>query len=394
MSVTPVVPNSLPPFPLETLPEDKTPTSQPKTLTQSQKAARRYLLNKDDDALDHLRAICWKSTRPLFIPNEFAAYKTVLKVHKVDKDDEPYSIVKHEYESSSSDTRDFIDTFVREDLAPFVGRPVDDSCLKWFRHIGRRCRFALIDRIRESGKLTDNGTIVCRTSTDHSYQENDGSKGDDFGDYIVHARNNNPIRPEDWLEKQKADLDLLDPLLYTGFKAFIDAYVESETMTGAKGDTTTRFAASLGVSVRQARTHKNRFLRLIRGQFRDNSLIREAYRVILTFSQRCGATECSAAESPTSKANRQLLSEAGREMAGFLEWTGHSSAVKKSLRETDYDYAEQYDDRTLTPEDARYARALNHGDSPYESVADDEASEHMASEAVYDNEDLDFYQEG
>jgi hypothetical protein len=368
--------------------------SNPRLLTQSQEAACRYVLNKDDDALDHLRAICWKATRHLFIPNEFSAYKFVRKIHKVDDDGGSYSTVKPEYESSSSETHDFIDIFVRQDLAPFVGKPVDDDCLKWFQHIGRRCRFALVDRLRESGKLTDDGTIECRVSADHGYQEDGGSKGDNLGDYIVAARNNNPIRPEDWLFDSKADLDLLDPLLYTGFRAFFDAYAASETMTGAKGDVTLRLSDSLGISVRQARTYKNRFLNLVRGKYRDNGIIREAYDVVLTFSLRSGATECLVSESPASKANRQLLSEAGKEMAEFLAWAGHSSPVKKAIREADYAYSEHPEDRQLTPEDANYARAINSGGSPSEALADDEAVKLIASETVCDAGDLNCYEDG
>lgn len=366
----------------------------PRLLTQSQEAACRYVLSKDEDALDHLRAICWKATRPLFIPDEFPAYRFVRNVHKVDDEGEPYSLVKTEYESSTSETHDFIDIFVREDLAPFVGKPVNDDCLKWFQHIGRRCRFALVDRLRESGKLTDDATIVCRVSADHGYQEDDGGKGDILSDYIVAARNNNPIRPEDWLCSQKTDLDLLDSLLYIGFKAFFDAYAASETMTGAKGDVTFRLSDGLGISVRQARTHKNRFLNLVRGKYRDNAIIREAYDVILTFSRRSGATECLAPESPASKANRQLLSEAGKEMAEFLAWAGHSSSVKQAIRETDYIYADQPDDRQLTPEEVNYARAINYGDSPSKVLADNEAAKFIASETVYNAGDLDCYADG
>jgi hypothetical protein len=369
-------------------------TDQPRLLTQSQEAACRYVVNNGGDALDHLRAICWKATRPLFIPNEFPASKFVRKLHKVDDDGGVYSIVKTEYESSSSETHDFIDIFVRQDLAPFVGKFIDDESLKWFQHIGRRCRLALVNRLRESGKLTDGGTIVCRVSADHGYQEDDGGKGDNLGDYIVAARNNNPIRPEDWLGGQKADLDLLDPLLYTGFKAFFDAYTASETMIGAKGDATLRLSESLGISIRQARTYKNRFLNLVRGKYRDSTIIRDAYDVILTFSRRSGATECVLPESPASKAKRQLLSEAGKDMAEFLAWTGQSSAVKKAVREADYMNAEQFDDRQLTPAEANYARAINYGESPSEVLADSEAAKFIASEAVCDASDLDCYEDG
>lgn len=362
--------------------------SNPRLLTQSQEAACRYVLTQDDDALDHLRAICWKAIHPLFIPNEFSDYKFVREIHKVDGDGRSYSTVKTEYDSSSSETRDFIDMFVRQDLAPFVGKPVDDDCLKWFQHIGRRCRFALVDRLRESGKLTDDGTIECRVSASHGYQEDDGGN---LSDYIVAARNNNPIRPEDWIWSQKADLDLLDPLLYTGFKAFFDAYAASET---AKGDVTLRLSDGLGISVRQARTYKNRFLNLVRGKYRDNGIIREAYDVVLTFSLRSSATECLVSESPYSKAKRQLLSEAGKEMAEFLAWAGHSSPVKKAIREADYAYSEHPEDRQLTPEDANYARAINSGGSPSEALADDEAVKLIASETVYDAGDLNCYENG
>ncbi len=169
MSVTPVVPSPLPPFQLEIPQENQTSTPEPKKLTQSQTAARRYLLNQHDpeivkDALSHLMAICWKACRGLFIPDGYREYKYTSDDH---------------YETDNSETtrlRNFISEWLFEYFAPYGGeRPNQiDARIEDFRHIGRKCRNAVLNVIRKCqvcGKRKVKQCLKCATSPDSQGDE-------------------------------------------------------------------------------------------------------------------------------------------------------------------------------------------------------------------------------
>jgi len=113
-------------------------SAEPSRLDKASLAAVKYLTTGDEDAFDHLVAICWKAKKNLFMP----VFDYDFDVFYVGVDDTP-----------SQATRKWIQIFVREFLAPYrdaTSEEVRATARRGkFRYIGRLCVLRMIDEIRK-----------------------------------------------------------------------------------------------------------------------------------------------------------------------------------------------------------------------------------------------------
>ena len=340
MSVSPVV--ALPNLHFPLTPQEETPTPASQSLTQSQVAALRYLSNRNDDeivrdALDHLTAICWKACRGLFIPDGYREYK-------VTGDDY--------YETDNTETtrlRNFISEWLFTYFEPYndASPEVVQSSAEGFRHIGRRCRNALLNVIRKcqvcgkrkvkqclkcerllthremnkkhdtcpqcSALLKGNVRLVCknecdplsvRTSLDVCYLDDD-EQGAGLGEYLTVVA---PPSLLSWLAESKSDLESLK--IYEGCRAFITAFAE-----GGIRDVTGAWCEQQSICDKTARRRREKFLARIR-ELKAHPLVREFYRLIEANSD--GPQVVLAVEESTdTREARKAKSAAARQLAEF-----------------------------------------------------------------------------
>jgi hypothetical protein len=119
-------------------------------------AVLRYLEASGDeaDAFDHLVAICWLATRPLFLadPQGSVIVRDIPQFSDLDG-----QRTGREDRHEGSVTREWIQEWLLGFLAPYRDRPRDEQVAaadkNRFRYLGRLCRLRLLDAIRSQPRM-------------------------------------------------------------------------------------------------------------------------------------------------------------------------------------------------------------------------------------------------
>jgi hypothetical protein len=331
---------------LDTLLDSITPSYIPATkpLTKSQTAAVHYLRSFDRQKFDEvpigwdfLVGICYRATQNLFTIDGHSEYCGPSGFEN----------------TTHTRRREFILEWLGEYFKPFrglSGEALDaaiDTSLDDFRWIGRKCKFAFLDKIRKcpvcakrkvkqcrdcgcmlshkqmntrglaecpecAAPLKNNHSLVCkegcqplsvRTSLDAIYGEDSNSKLSEYVTLVV------PETIQAWLRSWKPDLEALG--LYTGFSVFVEALLAG---SGVKS-VTRKWSELEGVSLKVARARKKQFFVAL-DIVRDHRLVREFYRQIEKVSDGPRIV-LAVGESQSTREARLARAQAARDIAAF-----------------------------------------------------------------------------
>jgi hypothetical protein len=321
---------------------------------KSIEAACKYLLDQDpkekEIAFDWLLGICYIACRGLFIPDAHPEYLTVgadgVRAENNDVDR----------------LRLFIQEFLHLYLYPFreLSAEAIQKHTDQFRFIGRKCRLALLNKIRKCARcgqrkckecfsctyilthretnkgtkvcpqclnnLKGNSRLVCRQDCDSVpiFTSLDTPCGDDgenpLSEYVVSSLTFKHPTLDTWLRAVRPDLEALG--LYEGalvFQLALEKRVSTKQVTAI-------WAETHNISVKTARKRRTKFLKLIE-QHRDNKLVQELYNVIIDGFDRTALAVVVVPESAVTKAARLARSAAARTLADF--WRGYSVEARE-----------------------------------------------------------------
>jgi hypothetical protein len=297
------------------------------TITRTTEVVLRYLLRRDDDALEHLASICQKACNGgprevrLFLPDEWGEYA----VEKIPTFDLLTGEKGHRSrrEGTSDSTRRWITEWLLarllqyEQLSPQEITSAAEQGA--FRHLGRECRLALIDELRrrerrreqlgsariahdeplnEDSNETLLSSIPANSSEGSSYWNDPSVLGEDIQAFV---------------QERQAELGAL----CDGILSYAEAlYVLGLGMTVREGDVTRLIAKRRNVTFRQASNYKSWFHReILRQQRRGNRAVQKLYKML--------EPRDLIAKEPQSdmpKPNRDLMREAANLMADFRAW--------------------------------------------------------------------------
>ena len=299
MSITPVVYPSTTLPPTQVLPEGKAPKPYKYFYSdhKASDAALRFLLDHDPEGLDQLIGICVIACKGLYFHNAW----------------EPYTRDGSKMVGQQEVVRDFIVGWLGNELSKCKDWFADDIQLAEpkLRHIPRRCRLAVIAKIRKCPSCGPRKTkecldcdyifshrdinrgakacpkcgsgdthVVCRhkcptpserTSIDASYSDAESETRSKLSDYLVERGPQEYIFV--WLALARPLLEQIHPKLYVYLKVAFTHFKKS----GYKRYLTTQFAAHEGVSLKVARNLKKEILTAFRENL-DKPIVQELYQ--------------------------------------------------------------------------------------------------------------------
>lgn len=398
------LPRIPPPVPHQFAKQTAAPIAPPVAVNKTTQAVLKYLLTGDSDAFEHLMAICLTATKGLFIPNPHEELKFVIEQDsRAGTDPAYYHPGRKFYVEDPGDLKeDFIQNFLLDYLEPY--RHVTPAELLLladlgdFKNIGRACRLALLNDLRNCplcGSRKIRECVQCGRKLSHTEQNAKIKSCPDCGQELkgrgahlvcpygcdpVTVRN---ILAEDHSEDHDADLlqdfvvarkkkDLLRWLeyaqveleefgLYEGCHVFAIAFLEGK----GKREITPTWSRLYSISYKVARSRRNKFLERI-VEHRDSKIVRQLYNAILAASARPVAPTLEIEETPETKAARRAKSEAAKLMAEFYKTV--SPELRDEIeRETRANWVESFralddkerdDLRAATPQIATVADVL------------------------------------
>jgi hypothetical protein len=332
MSVTPVLSN--PPL-LPLPPEEQPKPRKPKYTYSDHKAsdaALRFLLDHDPKGFDQLIGLSYIACRGLYFPDAWT----------------PYAQDGSKMLGQEEVVRDFIVGWLTKELEPYKSQFADDIQLSEpkLRYIPRRCRLAIVAKIRQcpacgqrktkecldceyifSHRDINRGTQTCpkcgsddlhvvcrrkcqtpsvRTSFDAGFSHEDSESKSKLGDYLIAG--DDPEILGIWLVRSRPLLEEIHPKLFVYLRLTF-AHFQKQ---GYKRLITNRLAAAETVSLKVARKLRKE----IESTFRDNlhkPIIQELYRVL----ERTGDNYKQRLAIPISRRTKQAM-QAKREASQLI----------------------------------------------------------------------------
>jgi hypothetical protein len=252
---------------------------------------------------------CTKAADHLYFPSEYETIASV-KTDPVLNDGLPDFFT----DNASTRTTEFVQDWLLEFLLPYHTATIEELSEEGkkdtFRFIGRKCRLALIKRIR-----TKKGVRVSRML--ENPVETDGG-GEPLIDFVVRPE---AIDPVIWIEDHKKALEAKG--IYEVCGSLAAQYLDRD------GQSTAKLAELWGVSLRQAQNRRRDVITRIRGELRNDPLIRELFDVISGWCDRSHMPSLAVYPSREAIANSKLLEEAAKEGREFRRWCQESDETPK-----------------------------------------------------------------
>jgi hypothetical protein len=263
-------------------------------------------------AFQALVKYCEKAVGHLYFPSEYETVASIKTDPRV-RDGLPTFFA----DDASTRTTEFIQDWLLEFLLPYRNATLKELSEEadTFRFIGRKCRLALIDRLRKV-QTKKRGVRVSRV-LENPIASDDG-KAEPLINLIVRP---DAIDPVMWIEDHKKALQ--EKGIYEVCGSLAAKYLDRDRQSTAK------LAELWGVSVRQAQNRRRDVISRIRVELRNDPLVRELFEVLSGWTDRNHMPVLAVSPSPEAGANRKLLEEAAKEGREFYLWCQKSGETPR-----------------------------------------------------------------
>jgi hypothetical protein len=248
---------------------------------------------------------CKKAVGYLYPPSEYGIIASIKTDPRL-KDGLPAFFS----DDASTRTTEFVQDWVLEFLLPYRNATLEELTQEaekdTFRFIGRKCRLALIKRIRKV--LPKKRGVRVSRMLENPIETDDGN-AEPLINFVVRPEAIDPII---WIEDHKKALRAKG--IYEVCGSLAARHLDRDRQATAK------LAELWGVSLRQAQNRRRDVISRIRGELRDDPLIRELFEVIVGWSDRRHMPILAVSPSPEAAANSKLLEESAKEGREFYRW--------------------------------------------------------------------------
>jgi hypothetical protein len=248
---------------------------------------------------------CKKAIGHLYPPSEHETIASIKTDPKL-KDGLPAFFT----DDASTRTTEFVQDWLLEFLLPYRNATLEEVMQEagrgTFGFIGRKCRLALVKRIRKV--LPKKGGVRVSRMLENPIETDDGN-AEALINFVVRPE---AIDPIGWIEDHKKALQAKG--IYEVCGSLAAQYLDRDRHS------TANLAELWGVSLRQAQNRRRDVIARIRGELRSDPLIRELFEVLSGWRDRRHLPILAISPSPEAAANTKLLVEAAKEGREFYRW--------------------------------------------------------------------------
>ncbi len=257
---------------------------------------------------------CRKAVGHLYPPSEYQAIASIRTDPRL-KDGLPAFFT----DDAVTRKTEFVQDWLLEFLLPYRNSSLEELRQEaekdTFRFIGRKCRLALVKSIRKV--LPKKKGIRVSRVLENTVETDDG-QAEPLINFVVRPE---AIDPVEWIEDHKKALQAKG--IYEVCGSLATQYLDRDRQSTAK------LAELWGVSLRQAQNRRNDVISRIRGELRNDPLVRELFEVISGWVDRRQMPVLAVSPSREAVANSKLLEEAAKEGQEFHRWCQESDETSK-----------------------------------------------------------------